>query len=77
MTDIYFNAKGQTHHMVISPVDEKPGDITVWEAVVDTLSWTYFEGHDDLEVWELIELAIQSYLDYRRDEETIMIRWRD
>lgn len=77
MTDIYFNAKGQTHHMFIEPVDEKPGDITVFEAVVDNTTWTYFEGHHDLEVWELIELAVQSFMDYRVNDEVIAIKWRD
>lgn len=76
MSDLYFNAKGETHHLMVSPVDEKPGEITVWEAVVDNLSWTYFEAYHDLEVWELFELAIQSYLDYRVEETVELKEWR-
>lgn len=77
MSDIYFNALGQTHHLRIVPVDEKPSDITVYEAMVDRASYTYFEAHSGIEVWEMIELAVQSYLDYRVDDEVVKTRWRE
>lgn len=77
MSDIYFNARGQTHHLRILPVDEKPGGITVFEAMTNQTEYTYFEAHAEIEIWELIELAIQSYLDYRVDDEIVKTQWRE
>lgn len=77
MSEIYFNAKGKTHHMRIVPVDEKPGQITVYEAMVDSASYTYFEAHCEIDVWELIELGIQSFLDYRVEDDIVKTKWRD
>lgn len=80
MADMFFNVKGETHHLFIEPIDEKPGDVTVWEAVVDNTSWTYFESGLDpdgspAELWELIELGIQSYLDYKNDDSLTQNLW--
>ena len=68
MPEILFNRNGKTHSMRLRPVDTKPGDVTVYEALVNESVYVFFEGHADLEVWELIELGVQSYLDYRRDD---------
>lgn len=75
MSEIFFNVDGKTHHLRILPVDSKPPDVTVWEAMVDGSSYTYFEGHHDIEVWQLIELAVQSFLEYRMDDRLIKTRW--
>lgn len=75
MTDIWFNVRGGTHHLRVLPVDRKPGGVTVWEALTDGWEYTYFEGHDDIEVWDLIELAVESFLDYRVDDGVVRRGW--
>jgi hypothetical protein len=77
MSDLFFNASGKTHTLRVLPVDEKPGDITVYEAMTDSEAYTYFEAPHDTELWALFELAISSYLEYRVDNKTVQTRWRD
>jgi hypothetical protein len=34
-TSIHFNANGATHSLRIRPIDTKPGEVTVFEGMVD------------------------------------------
>lgn len=77
MSELHFNAQGKTHALRLLAVDEKPGDITVYEAMTDQEHYTYFEAPHDTEIWALFELAIQSYMEYRVDDKTVQTRWRD
>lgn len=80
--DLYFNLNGKTHYFRLRVVDHKDKDVDVWEALVDGREYVFFESQIDPngegpQVWELFELAIQSYLDYGKDETTVKTRWRD
>lgn len=74
-TSIYFNANGKTHSLRLRPVDEKPGEMTVWEGLVDATTLYWFEAYEDIEVWELIELAVESFLQYRVDTKNMTVNW--
>jgi hypothetical protein len=75
-TSIHFNANGATHSLRIRPIDTKPGEVTVFEGMVDANTLYWFESYENIEVWELIELAIEQYLLYRVEDQVITTEWR-
>ncbi len=77
MSDLWFNYKHETHHLRLIPVDYKPDDIIVWQATTDHSEYTYFEAYDELEIWELMELAIAAYRVYRADNTITGLKWRE
>ena len=77
MAEITVNLEGYGQYALTLNLHD-PGHTEVWSATfVDRLSedeWTvYFEiGEDDYEVWDLIDIAIQTYRDeYAQDENPI------
>ena len=77
MAEITVNLEGYGQYTLSLNLHD-PGKTEVWSATfVDRLSedeWTvYFEiGEDDYEVWDLIDIAIQTYRDeYAQDENPI------
>ena len=76
MSDLFFNHGGKTRTLRVLPVDEKPNGVTVWEAMVDSDSYTYFEAAHGAEIWELFGLAVDAYLEYRVDETITTIKWK-
>ena len=77
MADITVNLEGYGQYTLNLSLHD-PGDTEVWSATfTDRLSedeWTvYFEmPEDDYEVWDLIDVAIETYRDeYAQDENPI------
>lgn len=74
MSEIIVNLEGYGQYTLTLSLHD-PGEIEVWAATfTDRLSddeWTvYFEmEEDDYEIWDLIEVAIETYRDeYSSDE---------
>jgi hypothetical protein len=74
MAEIIVNLEGYGQYTLSLSLHD-PGDIEVWAATFTDRksedSWTvYFEmQEDDYEVWDLIEVAIETYRDeYSSDE---------
>ncbi len=65
MSDFYFNVKGRTHYMRIRLTDDG-----VYEALVDGVDYIHFEADANLEVWELLNVAVSAFLAYAADETT-------
>lgn len=66
---------GRVHDLRLRPVDSKPGEVTVWEGMVDASTLYWFEAFEKLDDWSLIELAIGAYLDYVGDESVTAWKW--
>ena len=67
MSDLLFNHGGRTHSMRLRPVDVEPGEVAVFEALVDGATYVHFEAPEDAEVWDLFRLAVEAYVGYRED----------
>ena len=76
MSDLQFNAFGKTHTLRIRR-DVENGETIVYEALIDTEDYVWFEGPNEIEVWDLFELAISKFKEYRVEKDTIKTRWRD
>jgi hypothetical protein len=66
MAELHFNARGATHSLRLINRDEDG----VWEAMVDTDDYVYFEAPEDAEIWYLINMAVAAYVEYRDNYET-------
>jgi hypothetical protein len=78
MTDLYFTNNGAQHFIRILAVDTKPGEVTVYEALVDGREYVNFEFHPETsDVYELFEHAIKAYRAHKAENTTIQTRWRD
>lgn len=85
MVNLFFNLGGTTHSLRLREIDQKPDEISVWEGLVDGSEYVFFEAKldpfgDPPEVWELFELAIESYLNYTKNTTTevvVQTRWKD
>lgn len=74
--ELYFNQSGQTHSLRLRRVDDGP-TFVVWEALVDSSSYTFFETgpETDCDVWDLFSEAIAAYT-AERDSSGVDSRWR-
>ena len=73
MTDMHFNANGSTHSLRLVYQSER----LVWEALVDTDDYMYFEAPEDAEIWDLFSLAINAYIGYIREGDLERKDWRN
>ncbi len=76
---LYFNLGHETHHLRLLAVDDKPNDVTVWQATVDNEHYIYFEAtsYESDEIWILFELAIREYREYIENDEVTGLKWRE
>lgn len=70
-TSMYFNHDGSQHSLRLRPIDQKDGEITVWEGMVDVQELFWFEAWEGIEVWDLFEDAVSAYNQHRNDQNTM------
>jgi len=75
MTDLFFNYGGKTRSLRLRS-DIENGDVTVYEALIDTTDYVWFEAPTVVEVWDLFELAIAAFREYRVNEGIEKIEWK-
>jgi len=74
---LYFTHNGAQHFIRILSVDTKPGEIVVYEGLVNGREYFHFEFKPDTaDIWELFEHAVSAYREYTRDSGTTTINWR-
>lgn len=69
MTDILFRHANQTHTLTrLRVVDEKPGEISVVEALINSHDYVFFEAPNAVSPQDLIGLAIAAWIEEGYDD---------
>lgn len=68
---IWFNIEGRTHSLRILGVDEKAEHVIVYEAMVDTSEYIYFEAERGASEWAVIGAACEAYVRMLEDDEEV------
>ena len=65
MAELYFNAHGKVHSLRLL----YDSDGLVWEGLVDGAEYIHFEAAEDAEIWDLFNLAVSAYAEYRKNDQ--------